>query len=199
MTDLFRLILGILASRFKARATLEAENLVLRQQVNVLRRRTPKRPHLNNTDRFLFVWLYRWFPSVLEVVAIVRPETIIRWHRAGFRAYWRRRSRNRVGRPKVSAELRTLIGEMSRANALWSRRVFMVSCSSSASRSPSRRSLGTCAATRCHRLRAGGRFSAITSTASRRSTSLSCRRSHSKFCIVLSLCATDDDFGCRLA
>jgi hypothetical protein len=60
MTDLFKLILGILASRFKARATLEAENLVLRQQVNVLRRRTPKRPHLNNTDRFLFVWLYRW-------------------------------------------------------------------------------------------------------------------------------------------
>src|ERR1700721_2538846 len=119
MTDLFRLILVILASRFKARATLEAENLVLRQQVIVLRRRTLKRPHLNNTDRFLFVWLYRWFPSVLEVVAIVRPETIIRWHRAGFRAYWRWRSRNRVGRPKVSAELRTLIGEMSRANALW--------------------------------------------------------------------------------
>src|SRR6202043_580728 len=194
MTDLFKLILGILASRFKARATLEAENLVLRQQVNVLRRRTPKRPHLNNTDRFLFVWLYRWFPSVLEVVAIVRPETIIRWHRAGFRTYWRWRSRNRVGRPKVSAELRTLIGEMSRA-----RRVFMVSCSNSASRSPSRRSLGTCAATRGHRLRAGGRFSAITPTASRRSTSLSCRRSPSKFCIVLSLCATDDDFGCRLA
>src|SRR3979490_768141 len=53
------------------------------------------------------------------MVAIVRPETIIRWHRAGFRAYWRWRSRNRVGRPKVSAELRTLIGEMSRANALW--------------------------------------------------------------------------------
>ena len=69
MTDLFRLILGILASRFKARATLEAENLVLWQQVDVLRRRTPKRPHLNNTDRFLFVWLYRWFPSVLEVVS----------------------------------------------------------------------------------------------------------------------------------
>src|SRR5260370_11883768 len=119
MTDLFKLIFGILASRFKARATLEAENLILRQQVNVLRRRTPKRPHLNNTDRFLLVWLYRWFPSVLEAVAIVRPETVIRWHRAGFRAYWRGRSRNRVGRPKVSAELRTLIGEMSRANALW--------------------------------------------------------------------------------
>ncbi|HEY8652805.1 MAG TPA: hypothetical protein VIL87_06870, partial [Dermatophilaceae bacterium] len=119
MTDLLKLILGVLASLFRSRAKLEAANLVLRQQVNVLRRRTPKRPHLNNTDRFLFVWLYRWFPSVLEAVAIVRPETIIRWHRAGFRAYWRWRSHNRVGRPQASAELRTLIGEMSRANALW--------------------------------------------------------------------------------
>ena len=73
----------------------------------------------NNTDRFLFVWLYRWFPCVLGAIAIVRPETIIRWHRAGFRAYWRWRSRNRIGRPKVSAELRTLIGEMSGANPLW--------------------------------------------------------------------------------
>jgi hypothetical protein len=119
MTDLFRLILDCLASRFKSRARLEAEILILRQQINVLRRRAPKRPHLNNTNRFLFVWLYHWFPSVLGSIAIVRPETIIRWHSAGFRAYWRWRSRNRVGRPKVSAELRTLIGEMSRANSLW--------------------------------------------------------------------------------
>jgi len=72
MTDLLKLILGVLASLFRSRAKLEAANLVLRQQVIVLRRRTPKRPHLNNTDRFLFVWLYRWFPSVLEAVAIVR-------------------------------------------------------------------------------------------------------------------------------
>jgi hypothetical protein len=107
MTDLFRLILVFLASRFKSRAKLEAENLVLRQQINVLRRRAPKRPHLNNTDRFLFVWLYRWFPSILGAIAIVRPETIIRWHRAGFRLYWRWRSRNRIGRPKVSL-LKTL-------------------------------------------------------------------------------------------
>lgn len=85
----------------------------------MLRRQTPKRPHLNNTDRLLFVWLYRWFPSVLGAVAIVRPETIICRHRAEFRAHWRWRSRNRVGRPKVSAELRALIGEMNRANPLW--------------------------------------------------------------------------------
>jgi hypothetical protein len=89
MTDLLKLIVGVLASLFRSRAKLEAENLVLRQQINVLRRREPKRPHLNNTDRFLFVWLYRCFSSVLGAIAIVRPETIIRWHRAGFRAYWR--------------------------------------------------------------------------------------------------------------
>ena len=74
--DLFKLILGVLASLFRSRAKLEAEILILRQQINVLRRRALKRPHLNNTDRFLFVWLYHWFPSVLGAVAIVRPETI---------------------------------------------------------------------------------------------------------------------------
>src|SRR5471032_2263899 len=119
MKDLFKLILGVLASLFNSRAKLEAEILILRQQINVLRRRASKRQHLNNTDRFLFVWLYHWFPSVLGAVALVRPETIIRCHRAGYRAYWRWRSRNRVGRPKVSADLRTLIGEMSRANSPW--------------------------------------------------------------------------------
>src|SRR5258708_380137 len=192
MTDLFKLILGILASRFKARASVEAENLVLLQQVKVLRRRTPKRPHLNNTDRFLFVWLYRWFPSVLGAIAIVRPETIIRWHRAGFRAYWRWRSRNRVGRPKVSIELPTLIGEMSRANRLWGaprihgellRLGFEVAQSTVAR-------YNICAAALGHRLRAGGRSSATMPTASRRSTSLSCQRSPSRFSIVLSFYAT---------
>jgi len=68
MTDLPKLILGVLASLFKSRAKLEAEILVLRQQINVLRRRAPKRPHLNNTDRFLFVWLYRWFLSLLKTL-----------------------------------------------------------------------------------------------------------------------------------
>src|SRR5213595_370737 len=72
MKDLFKLILGVLASLFRSRAKLEAEILVLRQQINVLRRRALKRPHFNNTDRFLFVWLYRWFPSVLGAIAIVR-------------------------------------------------------------------------------------------------------------------------------
>jgi hypothetical protein len=119
MIGLLQLTLHILASLFKSRARLEAEILVLRQQLNVLRRQVSNRPQLNNADRFLLVWLYRWFPSVLGAIAIVRPETIIRWHRAGFRAYWRWRSGNRVGRPRISVELRKLIGEMSRANHLW--------------------------------------------------------------------------------
>jgi hypothetical protein len=119
MADLLRLILAVLASLLKSRARLEAENLVLRQQINVLHRRLPRRPALTNIDRLLFVWLYHWFPSTVGALAIVRPETIIRWHRGGFRAYWRWRSRNRIGRPRVSAELRALIGEMSRANPLW--------------------------------------------------------------------------------
>jgi transposase InsO family protein len=119
MIELLRLILHIMATLFMPRAELVAEILVLRQQLNVLRRQVSKRPQLSNTDRMLFVWLYRWFPSVLSAIAILRPETIIRWHRTGFRSYWRGRSRNRVGRPRISAELRNLIGAMSRVNRLW--------------------------------------------------------------------------------
>src|SRR5438034_10634697 len=102
MTDLFKLILGLLASLFRSRAKLEAEIPVLRQQINVLRRRASKRPHLNNTDRFLFVWLYRWFPSVLGAIAIVRPETIVRWH--GAPAFGRIGA---VGRATVLADRRS--------------------------------------------------------------------------------------------
>src|SRR5207248_10661216 len=82
MIEFLRLILHIIASFFKPRTNLVAEILLLRQQLNVLRRQVSKRPQLSNTDRFLFVWLYRWFPSVLSAIAILRPETIIRWHRA---------------------------------------------------------------------------------------------------------------------
>src|SRR5262249_37350177 len=110
MIEFLRLILHILVSFFKPRTKLLAEILILRQQLNVLRRQVSKRPQLSNTDRFLFVWLYRWFPSVLGAIAILRPETIIRWHRAGFQSYWRERSRKPVGRPRISAELRNLIG-----------------------------------------------------------------------------------------
>ena len=90
----------VLISPFRTRARLEAEIIMLRHQLNVLGRRLPTKPKLSGIDRLLFVWLYRLFPSVLSAVAIVQPETIIRWHRAGFRLYWRWKSRSRGGRQR---------------------------------------------------------------------------------------------------
>ena len=113
------LFLHILAAPFKSQARLEAEIVFLRHQLNVLHRRIPANPRLTVADRLLLVWLYRLFPSLLNVAVIVQPETIVRWHRSGFRLYWRWKSRSRGGRPKVPVEIRRLIREMSLANSLW--------------------------------------------------------------------------------
>src|SRR4030081_1767347 len=113
------LFLHVLVSPFKTRARLEAEIALLRHQLNVLRRQAPLKPRLTVADRLVFVWLYRLFPAVLNAVTIVQPETVIRWHRTGFRLYWRWKSRSRGGRPKVPVEIRRLIREMSLANRLW--------------------------------------------------------------------------------
>ena len=86
MNEWLRQLAYALSFRFKSRARLEAENLVLRQQLNVLARKLPKRLPLANSDRLLLVWAYRLFPSILSAIRIVRPETVIRWHRRGFRA-----------------------------------------------------------------------------------------------------------------
>jgi hypothetical protein len=93
--------------------------MALRQQINVLRRTAPRRPRFGNIDRLVFVGLYRLFPSVRDALRIVQPETVIGWHRAGFRAYWRWKSRRRGGRPTMSGEIRRLIRAMSLANPLW--------------------------------------------------------------------------------
>ena len=77
------------------------------------------RVRLTNHDRWFFIRLYRWFPSILKVLTIVRPETLLRWHRAGFRRYWRWKSRRRAGRPQIETELRALIRRMSIENPLW--------------------------------------------------------------------------------
>jgi hypothetical protein len=108
-----------LRSPFKSRSRLEAENAALRQQLIVLRRKAKGRARLTNSDRWFFVQLYRWFPSILDVVAILQPETLVRWHRAGFRRYWRWKSRRQVGRPQVQSELLALIRQMSQENPLW--------------------------------------------------------------------------------
>jgi transposase InsO family protein len=119
MIAFLHLLLHILVSPFKTRARLEAEIILLRHQVNVLRRRLAPKPKLTVADRLLFVWLYRLFPSVLAAITIVQPETIIRWHRTGFRLYWRWKSRSRGGRPRIPLEIRRLIRDMSVANRLW--------------------------------------------------------------------------------
>ena len=104
---------------FRSRARLEAEILILRHQINVLRRNSPKRFAFRTFDRLAFVGLYRLAPGILDALAIVRPETVIRWHRAGFLSFWGWKSRRGGGRPKVPLEIRKLIREMSLANPLW--------------------------------------------------------------------------------
>ena len=119
MLEIAELLLRWLASLLKSRRRLQAENLVLRHQLNLLRRRAPGRVRLSNADRLALVWLYRLCPAVVDAVTIVRPETVIRWHRRGFKAFWRWKSRSRGGRPAIPKEVRDLIREMSRANWLW--------------------------------------------------------------------------------
>jgi len=119
MRDLVRLIVWAVVDLFRSRVAIEAEILALRQQIIVLRRTAPKKQTFGAIDRLVFVGLYRVFPRVLDALAIVRPGTVIKWHRAGFRLYWRWKSRPRGGRPTVSLEMRRLIHEMSIANPLW--------------------------------------------------------------------------------
>lgn len=119
MLDLCRLIFRMAIDLFRSRATLEAEILLLRQQINVLRRTNAKRLSFNSVDRLILVGVCRLFPKVYDALAIVRPDTVIRWHRAGFKSYWRWKSRRRCGRPTVSLEIRRLIREMGIANPLW--------------------------------------------------------------------------------
>src|SRR5271155_4590649 len=119
MSDLCRLIWSAVFALFRSRAALHAEILFLRHQLNVLHRRSPKRVALSNIDRLVFAGLYCLAPQVLDALKILKPETVIRWHRAGFRAYWRWRSRPHGGRPGTPHGTRELIRDMSIANPLW--------------------------------------------------------------------------------
>jgi hypothetical protein len=119
MQDLLNLIRWMLLGLFRSKTSLEAEILALRHQLNMLRRTSPRRPVFSNFDRMIFVCLYRIAPRILDALTIVEPETVLRWHRAGFRSFWRWKSRRRAGRPGVTPEIRRLIREMSLANPLW--------------------------------------------------------------------------------
>jgi hypothetical protein len=110
----------LISLRFRRKTSLELEILALRHQLTVLRRQRPGRPQLFRIDRLLWVWLYRLWPRCLEAMVLVKPATVVQWHRQGFRLYWRWRSRPRhAGRPRVDREIRELIRQMSTANPLW--------------------------------------------------------------------------------
>ena len=114
------LLVRMLCDFFKPRPRLEVEILILRHQLNVLQRRAPRRRlHLRWVDRALFIWLYRHYPRILAGMSIVRPETVVRWHRKGLAHYWRWRSRSPGGRPRIAREVRELIRRMSFENPLW--------------------------------------------------------------------------------
>src|SRR5437762_9761384 len=119
MIALFWLFLTLSVSPFKSKSRLEGENAALRHQLIVLRRKVRGRVQLTNGDRLFLVLLYRWFPSALKTITIIRPETLVRWHRAGFRRYWRWKSRPLGGRPQIDAVLRALSRRMSAGNPTW--------------------------------------------------------------------------------
>jgi hypothetical protein len=118
MVAILSAVVSIFAFRFRGRASLEIELIALRHQVTVLRRQRPGRPQFSSLDRLLWVWLYRIWPQVADAMVLVKPATVVQWHRNGFRLHWRWRSR-RPGRPKTGTEIRDLIRRMSRANPLW--------------------------------------------------------------------------------
>jgi putative transposase len=119
MLAILRALGKFVADLFKSRCRLEAENLLLRHQLSIAIRRAPPRPRLFGSDRVLLVWITRVWPSLLGAVQVVQPETVLRWHCAGFKMFWRWKSRNRAGRPRIDRGLRDLIRRMSRENPLW--------------------------------------------------------------------------------
>ena len=108
-----------LAGLFKSRNRLEVEILFLRHQLNIALRQAPHRRSLHNCDRAFMVWMSHLWPRLLDMIQVVQPETVLRWQRAGFRAYWRCKTRQRAGRPRINRGLRELIQRMSRDNPLW--------------------------------------------------------------------------------
>src|SRR6266403_3974871 len=166
MRDLCRLIGWMVVDLIRSRVMLEAEIWTLRQQINVLRRTAPKKLSFCAVDRMIFVGLYRLFRKICDALAIVKPDTLVRWHRAGFRSYWRWKSRRRGGRPIVPIEIRRLVREMSIANSytiplrildipvwVWTRR----SCAVRSSRN------AASAASRAARIASSARFRSVMS------------------------------------
>jgi hypothetical protein len=119
MLAVLHIMVIVFANLFKSRRRLEAENLLLRHQLNIAFRRAPARLRIKGTDRALLVGLIRLWPDLIDIIQVVKPETVLRWHRGGFRAYWRWKSRKRAWRPRIDRSLRDLIRRMSGENPLW--------------------------------------------------------------------------------
>jgi putative transposase len=120
--DLMIIILKILLSSelcfIKSRHQLELELILLRQQLNILKRKT-KNPKLVNSDRVFISVIAKFLTNWKKSITIVKPQTVINWHRKGFRLFWRWKSRRKLGRPGINTEIRKLIRDMSLANTLW--------------------------------------------------------------------------------
>ena len=125
MINLLKLLSGFVVGLFRSHAAREAEMAFLRQQLFVLKRAAPAKLRLRTADRLIFVWLYRLFPSLLGSAVIFKPETLVRWHRRGFRLYWHWKSGRRVGRPAVSAIWSAPSAATTRSGV---RRAYMASC-----------------------------------------------------------------------
>lgn len=119
MLEFLVLLLGAVRAGLRARADLAAENLLLRHQLAVVARPTRKRPRLCGRDKLLWVVARRVCPGWRRHLVLVRPETVVRWHRDAWKLLWRRKSRPRLGRPRLHAEARELIGVISRDNPRW--------------------------------------------------------------------------------
>src|SRR5881227_166375 len=158
MLAILHLLVMFVADIFKSRRRVEAENLFLRHQLNIALRQAPPRLRLLGSDRALLVWMTRLWPSLIRAAQVVQPETILRWHRAGWKAFWRWKSRKRAGRPKIDRGLRDLIRRMSKENQQWGASRIHGELLMLGSRLPSRQSPHTwCGVGR--RLRKAGRHS----------------------------------------
>jgi hypothetical protein len=177
MREAWSLVWSVLVLLFQSRASLEAEILILRHQLNIQRRHLPKRLTFSAMDRLIFVGLSRLAPSTLNALTILKPETVVRWYRAGFRSYWPWKSRPRSGRPTVAVEIRRLVREMSIANPLWGAprihgELLKLGIEIGQPASPN-----TWSDEETRRRKAGEPLSAIMPTASRRWICSSCRQS----------------------
>src|ERR1700674_4634437 len=130
MSSLFVALFALVTSSFRSRVALQAEILALRHQLAVFQKNAPRRLRLRRSDRLLWVLLSRWWPGWRRSLHIVRPDTVIAWHRRAFAWYWTRKSRRRPGRPNVAADICHLIRDMSQANRCGEHPAFTGNCSS---------------------------------------------------------------------